>query len=241
MIDRHKVFRKQFEREAKFLKRSLHTILGESRELEKRLKESEYEEYEEYEDLLIDVNGFLTEMAEILLVATYHWVERSLKGILRHIPPPPRSVPWELDGIKQTFQTKHGIRIAEQPSYFKITILRDFANSWKHSPEKPSEQLINSLGIKKRWVDKVYDHLVCSYVEATLRTRFEVPPGDKTQSDLVNEAIEVSHEFLRDILSKVKRKKPLQPIQTTPVSLKPSDFEPSVEEIFESLKKKGQN
>ena len=200
MIDRHKVFRKQFEREAKFLKRSLQAILGERRDLEKRLKELEYKGYE---DLLIDdVDGFLTEMAEILLVATYHWVERSLKGILRHIPPPPRSVPWELDGIKQTFQTKHGIRIAEQPSYFKITILRDFANSWKHSPEKPSEQLINSLGIKKRWVDKVYDHLVCSYVEATLRTRFEVPPGDKTQSDLVNEAIEVSHEFLLDILSK---------------------------------------
>ena len=239
MIDRHKVFRRQFKREAKFLKRGLQTILGERRDLEKRLKELEYKGYE---DLLIDdVDGFLTEMAEILLVATYHWVERSLKGILRHIPPEPRSIPWELERIKQTFQAEHGIRIAEQPSYLKISILRDFANSWKHNPEMPSKKLINSLGIEKRYVDKVYDHLVCPYVEATLRRKFELPPGDPTQSDLVNEAIEVSHEFLLDILSKVKRKKPLQPIQTTPVSLKPSDFEPSVEEIFESLKKKGQN
>ena len=239
MIDRHKVFRKQFEREAKFLKRSLQTILGERRELEKRLKELEYKEYE---DLLIDdVDGFLTEMAEILLVAVYHWVERSLKGILRYIPPAPRPIPRELKGIKQIFQAEHGIRIAEQPSYFKIIILRDFANSWKHSPEMPSEHLIKSLGIKKGDVDKVYDHLSCPYVEATLRRKFELPPGDPTQSDLVTEAIEVSHEFLLDILSKVKRKKPLQPIQTTPLSLNPSDFEPSVEEIFESLKKKGQN
>jgi len=239
MIDRHKVFRKQFEREAKFLKRSLQTILGERRELEKRLKESGFQEYDDV--LIDDVNWFLTEIAELLLVAVYHWVERGLKRMLRYIPPAPQPAPRGWKNIKKIFQTKHGIRITERPSYFKITILRDFANSWKHSSQRPSEDLIKSLGIKKGDVDKVYDHLSCPYVEATLRRKFELPPGDPTQSDLVNEAIEVSHGFLLDVLREVKRQKPLQTIHSRRVSLNPSDFEPSVEEIFESLKKKGQN
>ena len=239
MIDRHKVFRKQFEREAKFLKRSLQTILGERRELKKRMAKSGFQEYDDV--LIDDVNWFLTEIAELLLVAVFHWVERGLKRMLRYIPPAPQPAPRGWKNIKKIFQTEHGIRITEQPSYPKITILRDFANSWKHSSQRPSEDLIKSLGIKKGDVNKVYDHLSCPYVEATLRRKFELPPGDPTQSDLVNEAIEVSHEFLLDILSEVKRKKPLQPIQTRPVSLNPSDFEPSVEEIFESLMKKGQN
>lgn len=96
------------------------------------------------EDEAADLNAFIAEASQLMLVALYHWVERELKGILARCSPTTMQDDRSFPAISKAFLA-HDVHLDRTPSFATIEVLRHFANSWKHNPRGASATLLAAL------------------------------------------------------------------------------------------------
>lgn len=103
----------------------------------------------------VDTDAFLNHVYDIVLVATYHWVERELKALCRWTfvanDQPEETAEkirqWSFQKVEGGFG-KYGIALAALADYRIVNVLREFANSWKHNGDVISEPLCRLLGLE---------------------------------------------------------------------------------------------
>lgn len=89
------------------------------------------------------------ETAELVSVGAYHWVERELKTCLEWLGEPRAAVAGMDAPARAAAFARHGVDLTQLPNYNIAELARRFANSWKHNPSIPSDQLLGALGVAR--------------------------------------------------------------------------------------------
>jgi len=90
----------------------------------------------------------IEEVAELAMVAMYHWVERILKRELGLKVPMATVKKMDYPKLASAFAAK-GLDLNTLPDAQLVTgTLRYFANSWKHNAEAAGDPLLADLGLK---------------------------------------------------------------------------------------------
>ena len=191
-------------------KRYYHQILGMLDdaliEFEKEYEEARGKYGDEYLEDLADEGGLLQsdiqDTAEVFLVSIYHWVETKLKNLLHHSHDPKDYQAKEqinksgIGGIKKRFK-KLGTDLDQINSFRLVDILRRFTNSWKHEPNRPSQELLDGLEISNSL--DLRGLLSSGLIRDKLNDKFGVDGSDETSFQLVERALDVGVEFLQEV------------------------------------------
>ena len=137
------------------------------------------------------------QVAEISLVAIYHWIERTCKWKLGWRPKQPKDIGglnW--CGLVKAFE-KNEAPLQAHTNYAKVNTLRLFANSWKHQVEWASEDLRSELKLSgvHRHLD---DHELVTALAANLCIALS---EDVPAVDVVEGAVTLAMEFLVEVLA----------------------------------------
>jgi hypothetical protein len=149
-----------------------------------------------------DANGFVNEVADLALVAMYHWVERELKSVLSWVPtaPEPEKIAhfaWKQ--IDAQFE-RGGVRLKSLRDEGIIQLLRQFANSWKHGPRAPGAELLARLRLKNT---DGYGYLGNSRIRSAVRRRLRLPP-DAGITEIVEAFSARTQRFLNILVRRVR-------------------------------------
>ncbi len=102
------------------------------------------------EDDASTFNAFVEDASHLLLVAMYHWIERSLKLVLSHCDHGAQRAPRDVAHMNMEAVAKalgaYQVDLRAMPNFGVIEILRLHANSWKHDG-KASNKLLQGLGV----------------------------------------------------------------------------------------------
>ncbi len=160
----------------------------------------------EYLDYLADEGGLLQsdlqDTAEVFLVSIYHWVETNLKNLLNHSHDPKDEQAKDqinqcgIGGIKKRYK-ELGTDLEQIESFHLVDILREFTNSWKHEPNRPSQNLLDALEMSDS--QDLRGLLSSESIRDKLNEVFGVKSRDATSFQLVERALDVSIEFLQTV------------------------------------------
>lgn len=141
---------------------------------------------------------FARDVAEVTMVALYHWVERTLKRELAAASKKPASKFARLayPALDTEFSTK-GITLTALANGPLVTAtLRLFANSWKHSPASVHPLLLADLGLTGEHVDGHFeDAAIRSALAAKLGSAQGSSPGEIVRLFVVK-----AREFLVELI-----------------------------------------
>lgn len=159
-----------------------------------------------------DLNTWLQEMAELQLVATYHWFEKEVKAIAAWLPTKTKADVARLNfpDLKDLYN-KHGVIWETQPHYGNVNLLRLLANSWKHNSSDASKDVLNDLGVQREVNHGVslstFGLLSYEPIEYAIRQRLGLTSNDITSFDIVREFESRVREFLLGILAQAPLRK----------------------------------
>jgi hypothetical protein len=181
--------------------KSFHRLLSalddERRDLTERFREAKNDEayLEMLEAESADLNQWSIEIAELVIVAVYHWVERELKVLATWLPgdPPIRSDRMDLRSIIRAFKNV-GFEVEAAASFAEIDLLREFANAWKHNPFRPSPRLSEKLQLDAG--SREHGLLSNPDFERSIRRVLGVSRRNATPSDVATAAINHARGFL---------------------------------------------
>lgn len=151
-------------------------------------------ESEWVDDELAQLEQYEIDLAELLLVEIYHWVERGLKSLLKvKIKDDANRMVW--DELKKGFEEHYAVRIPLAKEYQHMTVLGFFAGSWKHEPiARPASKLRKTLLIEKGEVGLLSNERVAAAMRKKMHT------GDNaTMLDLVRCSSESGAKFLAEV------------------------------------------
>jgi hypothetical protein len=162
-------------------------------------KKLDDDDWEHLGDQRHEANSFATDVAELVAVAIYHWVERTLKVEARRLAKgaQPAAVPQpsgkkqaakkapkgkgqgkkpknsEYDALKTTItDAVPTVDWKQIPNERDVDLLRLFANSWKHEPIRAATPLAKELKVN---VKGEYGLLSSDPVRIAIATRLGIP------------------------------------------------------------------
>lgn len=191
-----------------YYEETIRVLEGELNSLEEKYQQAARDISDpEYLEVLAEEGGttvaFLRETSEMLLVSTYHWVEKKLKVLLRWAPEADSAGAEQLNfpAIKERFHSS-GIRLESIQSYNSVDTLRVFANSWKHQPNRPSQALVSKLRLDEH-VD-LHGLLSCRPVFLGLQRVVDVAGADAAGFELVRSFLDECVRFLQGVRSEAR-------------------------------------
>jgi hypothetical protein len=145
-----------------------------------------------------DVNAWLVEMAELVMVGVHHWIERETKQLAGGLPGQKLATIREMDAakVRATFR-RAGIDLHLVPGYQQIDTLRLFANSWKHNAGRPSTAFLTAIRLKP--IRSELGHLSSGRIERRFRKLFKIRGTDVTCFDITRRMIECAREYLLEV------------------------------------------
>ncbi len=148
------------------------------------------------------MEDFLLEMAKVARVGLYHWVEADLKQLLAVLNPDGGADRvWRLNwpDLDKAYG-KHGVQLERLPNHGDVKFLRLFANSWKHNPFSPSDDLCAFFGVSTRNEGEHPTLRRLVGIEVALMKRYDISPEEKDPYKLELLLVDRVLAFLRAVV-----------------------------------------